>query len=447
MNSRIPRYSGISTSFRKRHFGTSSTRKKNLGEIVLVSGPAGAGKTLTAASAIVAAMKQQPQRLPILVIAEKNIAVENIFTACIKILGQDTADFNILFLQSKFARLTLKERNRDIADLIRPFTMKSKTKGIGGKPEGTSWTDFKAKILNEQTIIFTTINFMYQTSTSWKNFSPKMLVLDDAAATTELNSLLAWLMFRQSIGRFVLIGDETQLKLCSISGNGQMLTSLFERLRISDWPTANLQMNHPQIFPGSQKNVIWSNVTGTELRMGQYTYHNERESVCCIVYELVTCGIKPNKIAALTGYSDQLYHLGKKLAYMKSQGLHVRSIDDYQGLEKEIVIVSFIRSNKSETIGFMGKKHRLCCAISRARFTKILVGNFDTMKQTVKKSKKGMTGFINADKIEVNELPGTSSIDISKIPTEISKEQSAEEENEDEDEDRDEDENEDKDQG
>ncbi|TGJ64094.1 hypothetical protein EYR41_010171 [Orbilia oligospora] len=155
------------------------------------------------------AMKQQPQRLPILVIAEKNIAVENIFTACIKILGQDTADFNILFLQSKFARLTLKERNRDIADLIRPFTMKSKTKGIGGKPEGTSWTDFKAKILNEQTIIFTTINFMYQTSTSWKNFSPKMLVLDDAAATTELNSLLAWLMFRQSIGRFVLIGDET----------------------------------------------------------------------------------------------------------------------------------------------------------------------------------------------------------------------------------------------
>ncbi|KAF3295262.1 NFX1-type zinc finger-containing protein 1 [Orbilia oligospora] len=327
-----------------------------------------------------------------------------------------------------------------------------------------------------------------------------MLVLDDAAATTELNSLLAWLMFRQSIGRFVLIGDETKLKPYSISGNGQMLTCLFEKLRISDWPTANLEMNHrmaeevsalvktafypnrelenaestisfseavdirgvlTQIFPGSQKNVIWSNVTGTELRMGQYTYHNERESVCCIVSELVACGIKPNKIAALTGYSDQSYHLGKKLAYMKSQGLHVRNIDDYQGLEKEIVIVSFIRSNKSETIGFMGKKHRLGCTISRARFAEILVGNFDTTKQiitiainpriceaeTVKKSKKGMTGFINADKIEVNELPETSSIDISKIPTEISKEQSAEEENEDEDEDRDEDENEDKDQG
>ncbi|KAF3257453.1 hypothetical protein EYR41_010170 [Orbilia oligospora] len=72
---------------------------------------------------------------------------------------------------------------------------------------------------------------------------------------------------------------------------------------------------------------------------------------------------------------------------------------------------------------------------------------YDEAAETVKKSKKGMTGFINADKIEVNELPGTSSIDISKIPTEISKEQSAEEENEDEDEDRDEDENEDKDQG
>ncbi|KAF3166796.1 NFX1-type zinc finger-containing protein 1 [Orbilia oligospora] len=298
-----------------------------------------------------------------------------------------------------------------------------------------------------------------------------MLVLDDAAATTELNSLLAWLMFRQSIGRFVLIGDETKLKPYSISGNGQMLTCLFEKLRISDWPTANLQMNHRMaeevsalvktaFYPNRElenaESTIYfseaSNVTGTELRMGQYTYHNERESVCCIVSELVACGIKPNKIAALTGYSDQSYHLGKKLAYMKSQGLHVRNIDDYQGLEKEIVIVSFIRSNKSETIGFMGKKHRLCCAISRARFAEILVGNFDTIKQiceaeTVKKSKKGMTGFINADKIEVNELPETSSIDISNIPTEISKEQSAEEENEDEDEDKDEDENEDKDQG
>ncbi|KAF3295261.1 hypothetical protein TWF132_001958 [Orbilia oligospora] len=132
--------------FQKTAFRYILHEEKNLGEIVLVSGPAGAGKTLTAASAIVAAMKHQPQRLPILVIAEKNIAVENIFTACIKILGQDTADFNILFLQSKFARLTLKERNRDIADLIRPFTMKSKTKDRGGKPERTSWADFKAKI-------------------------------------------------------------------------------------------------------------------------------------------------------------------------------------------------------------------------------------------------------------------------------------------------------------
>ncbi|KAF3210826.1 hypothetical protein TWF679_006613 [Orbilia oligospora] len=208
--------------------------EKNPGEIVLVSGPAGTGKTLTAASAIVAAMKHQPQRLPILVIAEKNIVVENIFTACIKILGQDTTGFNILFLQSKFARLMLKERNRDIADLISPFTMTAKIKDRGRKPEDLSWTDFKSQILNEQTIVFTTINFMYQTRSSWKGFPPKMLVLDDAAATTELNSLLPWLMFRQSIGRFVLIGDETQLKPYSISGNGQILTSLFERLKIKN---------------------------------------------------------------------------------------------------------------------------------------------------------------------------------------------------------------------
>ncbi|KAF3127358.1 hypothetical protein TWF594_000688 [Orbilia oligospora] len=171
-------------------------------------------------------------------------AVENIFTACIKILGHDTAGFNILFLQSKFARLTLKEQNRHVADLINPFTMRSKIKDRGGKPEGISWTNFKAQILSEQTIVFTTIDLMYLTRPYWKDFSPKMLILDEAAATTGPNSLLAWVVFRQSIGRFVLMGDQAQLKPYSISGDGQMLTSLSERLTMSGWPTANLQMNH-----------------------------------------------------------------------------------------------------------------------------------------------------------------------------------------------------------
>lgn len=43
-------------------------------------------------------------------------------------------------------------------------------------------------------------------------------------------------------------------------------------------------------------------------------------------------------------------------------------VDNYQGEESDVVIISFVRSNKDGAMGFVGDPNRLNVAISRARW-------------------------------------------------------------------------------
>ncbi|KAH0541822.1 hypothetical protein FGG08_003705 [Glutinoglossum americanum] len=58
--------------------------------------------------------------------------------------------------------------------------------------------------------------------------------------------------------------------------------------------------------------------------------------------------------------------------------LHISSIDNYQGEECEIVLVSLTRSNASRDIGFMSAPERLNVLLSRARNSLIMIGNMET---------------------------------------------------------------------
>lgn len=46
---------------------------------------------------------------------------------------------------------------------------------------------------------------------------------------------------------------------------------------------------------------------------------------------------------------------------MKEQfpGIELGSVDGFQGREKEVVIVSLVRSNSDKEVGFLGEKRRL----------------------------------------------------------------------------------------
>lgn len=53
-------------------------------------------------------------------------------------------------------------------------------------------------------------------------------------------------------------------------------------------------------------------------------------------------------------------------------------LDNYQGEESDIVLVSMTRSNKSHDIGFMAAPERLNVLLSRARDGLIMIGNSET---------------------------------------------------------------------
>ena len=49
------------------------------------------------------------------------------------------------------------------------------------------------------------------------------------------------------------------------------------------------------------------------------------------------------------------------------EGVRVSTVDNYQGEESDIVIISLVRSNKSGDIGFMKEPQRVNVMLSRAR--------------------------------------------------------------------------------
>src|SRR5438067_13853305 len=78
-------------------------------------------------------------------------------------------------------------------------------------------------------------------------------------------------------------------------------------------------------------------------------------------------------------YRDQVTRWRRELRMGALRGLAVDTVDAFEGEEADVVILSLVRSNEAERIGFLKKAQRLNVAISRAKQLLVVVGDIETM--------------------------------------------------------------------
>ncbi|XP_010289413.1 PREDICTED: DNA-binding protein SMUBP-2, partial [Phaethon lepturus] len=81
---------------------------------------------------------------------------------------------------------------------------------------------------------------------------------------------------------------------------------------------------------------------------------------------LVEAGVKARDIAVVAPYNLQVDMLKEHLCHRYPE-LEIKSVDGFQGREKEAVILSFVRSNRKGEVGFLAEDRRINVAVTRAR--------------------------------------------------------------------------------
>ncbi|KAK7530517.1 P-loop containing nucleoside triphosphate hydrolase protein [Phyllosticta paracitricarpa] len=132
----------------------------------------------------------------------------------------------------------------------------------------------------------------------------------------------------------------------------------------------------------------------------------EAALVALHVGRLVEAGVRAEDIAVVTPYNGQLAVLSQMLKE-RYPGLELGSVDGFQGREKEAVVVSLVRSNTENEVGFLGEKRRLNVAMTRPKRSLCVVGDSESVGRGGKFLKRWME-FLqeNADLRypDVNEL-------------------------------------------
>jgi len=93
---------------------------------------------------------------------------------------------------------------------------------------------------------------------------------------------------------------------------------------------------------------------------------------------LVLQGYKTSNITILATYTGQMFLLKKELSSAANcKGVHVTAVDNFQGEENHIILLSLVRSNNDNNVGFLKVDNRICVALSRARHGLYIIGNMD----------------------------------------------------------------------
>ncbi len=400
--------------------------------LTLIQGPPGTGKTHTAVRILEIWAKQDIGT--VLAVADSNVAVDNLLEGLVKRgvravrLGQPVKVREGLRDSTMDAEMERHPLRKDLMSHIElNEKLARRIKGMrGGKEKGLAhrdlsrgWKEVKRiegeirdDILDRAQVLCCTCIGSGHEILDGRKF-PRVLI-DEATQATEPATLVPLVRGARQV---VLIGDHRQLPPTVISRRaekGGLDRSLFERLidmGISPSILTTQYRMHPAIseFPNTQfydgvledgveasdretpGGILWPDwdvpllflpVDGDEvLSPDGASKENPVEAswVVKILMDLVDSGgFATSQVGIVTPYAGQVRSI-RDILPEQFQSVEVRTIDGYQGREKDVIIFSCVRSNIDGNVGFLSDRRRLNVALTRSRRGLIVIGNPDTL--------------------------------------------------------------------
>ncbi|XP_045609269.2 uncharacterized protein [Procambarus clarkii] len=241
-------------------------------------------------------------------------------------------------------------------------------------------------------------------------------IIDEAGQCKETET---WLPLLFKIHKLVLVGDHRQLPatvLSQLAQDKNLKQSLFERLyhrfmielqlkemihtlniqyrmhpEIAAWPSQHFYMDmlttHPNIADQRSCDlkpyIVFDLKTSQEQRDEKNELYNPAEaSLIRLIIEVLEPQVGNQKIGVITPYQRQKFHLEERLGrYTGRLSLAINTVDAFQGQERDIVILSFVRANTAANIGFLSQRQRLNVALTRARKVCYIVASLSSLSK------------------------------------------------------------------
>lgn len=411
-------------------------------ELAIIHGPPGTGKTTTIVEVILQAVKQGQKVLCCAPsnVAVDNL-VERLAQSKAKVLrlghparlleSIQKHSLDAVLAQSDSANI-MAEIRKDMDKVLRRIK-KNQQKGERGtfnREIGELRKELKTRETAAITQILQRADVVLSTNTGTSHDGPlkflpgdhfDWIVIDECAQALESSCWIALLR----AGKCILAGDYKQLpptiRSHSAASKGLSL-SLMERL-IQQYGDAVVRMLTVQ-YRMNRSIMEWAS---KEMYQGKLTAHSSVEThllkdlpgVTCVeetstplllidtagcglsetevadeqskgnqgevgivelhIKALTDAGVKDEDIAVIAPYNLQVDLLRKKLS-TKHPKLEIKSVDGFQGREKEAVVLSLVRSNRKGEVGFLAEDRRINVAVTRARRHIAVVCDTHTVK-------------------------------------------------------------------
>lgn len=279
--------------------------------------------------------------------------------------------------------------------------------------------NYEDDVLNAAKVIFSTLCVVGRDHMK-KTRNVDVLIVDEAGQCVEAENLIPMILQPK---KCLLVGDTKQLPATVISQKARKLgydRSLMWRL-IEDCKQHHMMLTiqyrmHPAIrqWPSKQfyrdklqdarqiaqrksraqdlyKHQVlgpcsFIDTTGNESSKDS-SYENKKEASLVVEIIKYLFRFAQFDIGVISFYAAQVILIDQLLRKNNIKGVRVHTVDGFQGDENDIIIISFVRSNQRQKVGFLSDFRRLNVAITRAKHSLIMLGNTDTLRGTDKNLK------------------------------------------------------------